>query len=83
MVFWVAREQLQQLGVQMVADDLVERAERLVHQQQIGIEGQRAGDRGALLHAARQLPGKLALEAGEIDQLHRPRHALVAARLRE
>ena len=50
----------QQLLVELVADDLVERAEGLVHQQQVGVEGQRAGDRGALLHAARELPGKLA-----------------------
>ena len=62
------RPELQQLLVQMVAHDLVERAERLVHQQQVGIEGERAGDRGALLHAAGQLPGKLLLEAREIDQ---------------
>ena len=53
------RPELQQLLVELVAHDLVERAERLVHQQQVGIEGQRAGDRGALLHAARQLPGIL------------------------
>ena len=61
--------QPQQLLVEMVAHDLVERAERLVHQQQRRIERQRAGDRGALLHAAGQLPGKFALEARKIDQL--------------
>jgi hypothetical protein len=57
-----ARPERQKLLVQVVAHDLVERAERLVHQQDIGIEGQRAGDRGALLHAARQLPGELLAE---------------------
>ena len=80
MVFFVARPELQQLGIEVVADDLVERAERLVHQQQVGIEGQRAGDRGALLHAARQLPGKFLLEAGEVDQLHRALDARLPAR---
>ena len=83
MVFLVARPELQQLGIEMVAHDLVERAERLVHQQQVGIEGQRAGDRGALLHAARQLPGIFALEAGEVDQLHDAGDALLSARPRD
>jgi hypothetical protein len=59
----------QELLVELVADDLVERAEGLVHEENVGIEGQRPGDRGALLHAARELPGILALEAVELDQL--------------
>ena len=67
-VFSRLRPELQQLLVQMVADDLVERAERLVHQEQRRVEGERAGDRGALLHAAGELPGKFPLEAGEVDQ---------------
>ena len=83
MVLLVSRPELQQLSIEVVADDLVERAERLVHQQQVGIEGQRAGDRGALLHAAGELPGKFLLEAGEVDQLQRPLDALAAARPRE
>ena len=64
----VLRPQPQQLLVELVADDLVERAERLVHQQQLRLERERAGDRGALLHAAGELPGILALEAGQVDQ---------------
>ena len=44
-----------QLLVQPVARDLVERAERLVHQQQPRAAEQRAGDRDALAHAAGQL----------------------------
>ena len=76
--------QPQQLLVEMIADDLVERAERLVHQQQLRIEGERARDRHALLHAAGQLPGKFPLEAGELDQreiaLGAPIAALPAAR---
>ena len=72
--------QPQQLLVEHVADDLVERAERLVHQQQIGIERQRARDRGALLHAARQLPRELLAEAGEVDEFEPLGDALRRAR---
>ena len=70
-VLFGARPQLQQLLVEVVAHDLVERAERLVHQQQVGVEGERPGDRGALLHAARQLPGIFLLEAREVDEVER------------
>ena len=58
----------EELFVEMVAGDLVQGTERLVHQQQFGLERQRAGDRDALLHAAGKLPRELALEAGQIDQ---------------
>ncbi|MCY1519116.1 hypothetical protein D9M68_538550 [compost metagenome] len=44
----------QQLFVQLVARDLVERAEGLIHQQDAGPGHQRAGDRHALALAARQ-----------------------------
>ena len=44
---------------QILAEDhaglLVERAERLVHQQRAGLKAERAGERRALAHAARQL----------------------------
>ncbi|WP_241559639.1 hypothetical protein [Hydrogenophaga sp. NH-16] len=66
-----AGPELQQFGIQMVADDFVERAEGLVHQQKVGVEGERPGDRGALLHAARQLPGEFLAEAGEVDEVER------------
>jgi hypothetical protein len=55
----------------MVAHDLVERAERLVHQQKVGVEGESARDRGALLHAAGQLPGEFLLEPCQVDQRQR------------
>ena len=58
----------QQLLVQMVAHNLVERAEGLVHQQQAGIEGERARNRGPLLHAARKLPWEHAPEIAEADE---------------
>ena len=59
----VVRQTLQQLLVQAVAGDLVERAERLVHQQHPRARDQRAGDRHALAHAARQLMRKGLLPA--------------------
>ena len=68
-VLRVSCHRREELEVEVVANDLVEGAERLVHQQQLRIEGKGAGDGGALLHAARQLPGELALEALEIDEL--------------
>ena len=64
------RPEFKKLLVEMVAHDLVERAERLVHQKQIGVEGERTRDRGALLHAAGKLPRIFVLEAGEIDEIH-------------
>ena len=68
--------QFQKLFVQMITDDLVQRAERLVHQQQIGIESQRAGDGGTLLHAAGQLPREFPPEPVEPDEVQRTRHTL-------
>ncbi len=59
----------------------IERAEWLVHQKDIGIEGKRTGDRGALLHAAGQLRWVAVFEAAqshEIDKRLRPAFALGA-----
>ena len=58
----------QQLEVHRLARHGVERAERLVHQQQRRLVHERAADADALLHAARQLVRVLALEAREPDQ---------------
>ncbi len=52
----VSRPDAQQLEVQALSGHLVERAERLVHEQQSRRERERAGDRDALLHPARELP---------------------------
>ncbi len=57
-----------QLGVHPLAGHLVERPERLVHEQQLRIERQRPRDRHALLHPARQLPGVPLGERLELDQ---------------
>ena len=59
----------QQLLVHVLAGDLVERAERLVHQQDLRPRDERPRDRDPLPHPARQLPGIGLLEAAEPDQL--------------
>ena len=72
-----------QLEVEPLAGHLVERAERLVEQQDLGLDDQRPGDGDPLAHAARQLRGPGVLEALEADQLDEvgdrvvgaPRHA--------
>ena len=55
--------------VHLLAGECVERAERLVHQQHGRPVGQRAHQRGALLHAARKLARKAAAEAFETDAI--------------
>ena len=67
----------EQLCVQALAGHLVERAERLVHKEQSGREGQRAGDCDTLLHAARELPRMVLPEPLKLDELEH----LVDARL--
>src|ERR1700730_1388205 len=67
-----------QLGLHEAAGLRVERAERLVHQQNLWIYRERAGERGALLHPARKLRRIGVLEAAkpdEIDEALRPRFA--------
>ena len=59
----------EQLEIEALARHLVERAERLVHQQERGRERERASNRDALLHPARELPRIVALEAGQLDEL--------------
>lgn len=77
--------QLAQLRLHIAADQRIEGAERLVHEQDIGVGGERPGEAGALLHAARELVGILgvpAFEPHELDGLHgalgalRERHPL-------
>ena len=59
--------QLMEVEAHLVARDGVERAEWLIHQQQVGIVDERAHDRGALVHAARQLVGKAIGELAKAD----------------
>ena len=51
-----ARPNLQQLVVQALAGDFIERTKRLIHQQQRRLERQRPRNGNPLLHAARELP---------------------------
>src|SRR6185436_6436010 len=51
--------QVAQRAPQLLARERVERAERLVEEQHFGLVDQRAADRRALLHAARELPREL------------------------
>ena len=65
----------------LLAGQRIERAERLVHQQDVGLVHQRPADRHALLHAARQFARRLAFEAREPDQLQQRRGLVGAARV--
>ena len=56
-----------ELALQRIAGDRVDRGEGLVHQQELGIGGERAGDADALLLAARQLVRVLAAIGGGIE----------------
>ncbi len=58
-----------QFALHQAAGLRVERPERLVHQQDARVDRQRAGDRGALLHAAGQLRRVAVLKPGETDQI--------------
>ena len=71
---------LEQLEVHPLAGHLVEGPERLVHEQDRRVDGERAGDRHALLHAARQLPRVVAGEVGQLDEAEVLDRALGRAR---
>ena len=72
--------QRQQIVVELEAGDLVERGERLVHQQQLRLGHQRARDRGAHFHAAGQFAREALRKIGQPDALQRLAHG--GARLR-
>src|SRR6266446_5596445 len=66
-----------ELDAHLLAGQGVERAERLVHQEHRRIVDEGPADRHPLLHAPRELPRVLVLEAGETDEpdeveRHRP-----------
>src|SRR3989454_6666125 len=71
----------QELGVQMLASDLVQRSERLVHEQQARTGRQRPRQRDSHTHAAGELarirPGD-GLQADELERLLRRRSSLRA-----
>ena len=60
-----------ELDLHRLAQLEVERAERLVEQQHLRVHDERAGERDALLHAARELRRLGLLAAGEADELER------------
>ena len=77
--------QRQQVLLQLVAGEFVERRERFVHQQQARPCHQCAGDRNAHAHPAGELPRTRRLEAVEADALQRfvhLRHRLARAACR-
>jgi hypothetical protein len=57
----------------------IERTERLVHQEELGLHQQAARDTDALLHAAGELVGIVVLEAVETDQVDRALRLLLEA----
>src|SRR6185295_1480936 len=68
----------EQLEVHLLARQRIERAERLVHQHELGIVDERARDRRALLHAAGKLVRTLVLGAGEADEREQRARTLAA-----
>ncbi len=76
----LGREQPHQLFLQPLAQQLVDGRERLVEEQQLGPGHERARQRRAHLHAARELVRQVVLEAGQPDQLQRTLRQLRGAR---
>src|SRR5580698_2918257 len=62
-----ARPYLQQFALQLLACQCIERSERFIHQENVGVVGQHTRDRDALFHAARKLTGIALGEAFEAD----------------
>ncbi len=63
-----------QLDLHLLAQLEVERAERLVEQQDLRVVHERTGQRDALLLAARQLRRPPLLVSGQLDELEHERH---------
>src|SRR5579862_1161655 len=72
-----------QLELGLLAELLVERAQRLVEQQHLGPADERAGERHALLLAARKLVGLALAEMAELYHVQRFADALLRRRLVE
>ena len=68
--------EVEQVGAQGFRGQHVERRERLVHQQDLRLHDQRAGEADALAHAARKLLGIGGFEAVEADDVDRLQRAL-------
>ena len=72
-----------QLDIHVVARHRIERAERLVQQQDRRVEHERAADRGAPLHAAGELPGIVMREGREAAHLEQVERALAVLLARQ
>ena len=83
MVFVQLVLQVEQQRPHVRADQRIERAEGLVHQQDVGIGRERASEADALLHTARKMMRKGLLVALEADTLHPLRRAFGALGPRE
>ena len=70
--------EVEKVGAQRFGGEHVERGERLVHQQQLGIDHQRAREADALAHAARQLLRVGVFEPVEADQVDGGQRPLAA-----
>ena len=62
-------QQLEQLFLKLSARLLVDRRKRLIHQDNVGIDGQRASKPDPLAHTARELVRVTRLETPSIPQL--------------
>ena len=69
-----------ELVVEHVAGHRVERTERLVHEEDVDVLRERAGERDALAHAAGQLVRALVAEASEVHERRGARRAWRGAR---
>ncbi len=72
-----ARVRLRDLVLHLLAQAAVERAQRLVHEYQVGLEDQCPGNRHALLLPAGELSRAPVLQTLEADQTQRPLHPLL------
>src|SRR3954470_21546308 len=70
-----------ELVVEDVAGHRVQRAERLVHEQDLGVAREGPGERRALAHSAGQLVRLASREAGELHHLEQFRHPRAAVGL--
>src|SRR5512146_2821880 len=74
----VALPDTQELRAHDLADLRVERAEGLVHQQDLGLDAERPGDADALAHPARELMRKMPLESAQAHHLEMTARDLLA-----
>ena len=75
-----ARPDVEDQFLHLLAGQRVERAQRLIHQEHVGIGGERPRDADSLTHAARKLPDAPVLDALEVNEpehLSRPIMALL------